>query len=187
MESQTVLLFWHQCVTRISTANQGSSTEPWCLEITGESYPKVPWENAPLVSSPSRHRVDTSWPKEKCKSHSVVSDSLRPHGLYSPWNSPGQNTEVDSLSLLQAIFPTQGLNQGLPHCGQILTSWATRKALCLWGKGVIQGKGKGIYNLDGNLLDIGTLQWEDLGTKLRLQKKLLSTGKIISLNTNRNG
>ena len=58
---------------------------------------------------------------------------------------------------------------------------------CLWGKGVIPGKGKGIYNLDGNLLDIGTLQREDLGTKLRLQKKLLSTGKIISLNTNRNG
>ena len=38
--------------------------------------------------------------------YSVVSDSLRPHGLYSPWNSPGQNTGVGSLSLLQGIFPT---------------------------------------------------------------------------------
>ena len=28
--------------------------------------------------------------------HSVVSDSLQPHGLYSPWNSPGQNTGVGS-------------------------------------------------------------------------------------------
>ena len=37
-------------------------------------------------------------------------DSLQPHGLYSPWNSPGQNTGVGSLSLLQGIFPTQGLN-----------------------------------------------------------------------------
>ena len=27
-------------------------------------------------------------------SHSVVSNSLRPHGRYSPWNSPGQNTGV---------------------------------------------------------------------------------------------
>ena len=53
-------------------------------------------------------------------SHSVVSDSLRPHGLYSPWNSPGQNTGAGSLSLLQRIFPTQGSNRGLPHCGQIL-------------------------------------------------------------------
>ena len=46
-------------------------------------------------------------------SRSVVSDSLRPHGLYSPWNSPGQNTGVASLSLLQGTFPTQGLNPGL--------------------------------------------------------------------------
>ena len=46
--------------------------------------------------------------------------SLRPHGLYSPWNSPGQNTGVDSLSLLQGSFPTQGLNPGLPHCRLIL-------------------------------------------------------------------
>ena len=34
------------------------------------------------------------------ESHSVVSNSLQPHGLYSPWNSPGQNIEVGSLSLL---------------------------------------------------------------------------------------
>ena len=54
------------------------------------------------------------------ESHSVVSDSLQPHGPYSPWNSPGQNTGVGSLSLLQGIFPTQGLNLGLPHCRGIL-------------------------------------------------------------------
>ena len=53
-------------------------------------------------------------------SHSVVSDSLWPRGLYSPWNSPGQNTGVGSLFLLQGIFPTQGLNPGLLHCKQIL-------------------------------------------------------------------
>ena len=55
-----------------------------------------------------------------CESHSVVADSMWPHGLYSPWNSPGQNTGVGSLSLLQGIFPTQGSNPGLPHCGRIL-------------------------------------------------------------------
>ena len=38
----------------------------------------------------------------------------------SPWNSPGQNTGVGRLSHLQGIFPTQGLNPGLPHCRQIL-------------------------------------------------------------------
>ena len=49
-----------------------------------------------------------------------MSDSLPPHGLYSPWNSPGQNTGKGSLSLLQVIFPTQGSNPGLPHCWRIL-------------------------------------------------------------------
>ena len=53
------------------------------------------------------------------ESHSVVSDSLLSHWLYSPWNSPGQDTGVGSLSLLQGIFPTQVLNPGLLHCRQI--------------------------------------------------------------------
>ena len=51
---------------------------------------------------------------------SVVSNSLWPHELYSPWHSPGQNTEVGSLSLLQGIFPTQGSNPGLLHCRWVL-------------------------------------------------------------------
>ena len=47
------------------------------------------------------------------ESHSVVSDSLRSHGLYSPWNSPGQNTGVCSHSL-QGILPNHGSNPGSP-------------------------------------------------------------------------
>ena len=37
-----------------------------------------------------------------------------------PWNSPGKNTGVGCHSLLQGIFPTQGLNPGLLHCRKIL-------------------------------------------------------------------
>ena len=44
---------------------------------------------------------------------SLVSDSLRPHGLHSQWTSVGQNTRV-------GIFPTQGSNPDLLHCRQIL-------------------------------------------------------------------
>ena len=61
-----------------------------------------------------------------CESCSVMCNSLRPHGLYRPWNSPGQNIWVGSLSLLQGIFPTQGIfltqesNPGIPHCRWIL-------------------------------------------------------------------
>ena len=59
-------------------------------------------------------------PWSESESPSVVSDSLRPCGLFSPWNSPGQNTGVDSCSLLQGIFPTQGSNPGLLRGRQIL-------------------------------------------------------------------
>ena len=68
---------------------------------------------------PSDLAYGTSMQSES-ESRSVVSDSLRPHGLYSSWNSPGRNTGVGSLSLLQEIFPTQGSNPGLPHCRWIL-------------------------------------------------------------------
>ena len=58
---------------------------------------------------------------------SVTSDSLWPHGLYSPWNSPGQKTGVGSLSLLQGIFPTQGSDWGILHCRQILYQLSYRR------------------------------------------------------------
>ena len=63
--------------------------------------------------------------KSESINHSVVSDSLRLHGLQSarllfPWNSAGKNTGVGSHSLLQGIFLTQGWNLGLLHCRQIL-------------------------------------------------------------------
>ena len=57
-------------------------------------------------------RWNLGFPSES-ESCSVVSDSLQPLELYSLWNSPGQNTGVGSLSLLQGIFPFQGSNPGL--------------------------------------------------------------------------
>ena len=58
--------------------------------------------------------------KEGSESHSVMPNSLRPHGLYIPWNSPGQNTRVGSGSLLQGIFSTQGSDPGFLHAEWIL-------------------------------------------------------------------
>ena len=61
------------------------------------------------------------------ESRSVVPDSLRPHGLYSPWNYPGQNTGVGSLSLPQGISPTQGSKPALLHCRWILYQLSHRE------------------------------------------------------------
>ena len=65
-------------------------------------------------------KVNPLGPIKKSESHSVMSDSLQPHGLYNPWNSPGQNPGEGDFSLFQGIFPTQGLNLGLPHWRRIL-------------------------------------------------------------------
>ena len=62
------------------------------------------------------------------ESCSVMSDSLWPHGLYSPWNSPGQNPGVGSLSFLQGIFPTRDRTQFSCIAGGFFTSWATGKS-----------------------------------------------------------
>ena len=66
-----------------------------------------------------------------------MSNSLLPHWLYSPWNSPGWNTGMGSLSLFQGIFPAQELNQGLLHCRQILYQLSYQEICpgnknCLW-------------------------------------------------------
>ena len=63
--------------------------EPWSPALQADS---LPFE---LQGSP----------QSESETRSTVLDSLQPHELYSPWNSPGQNTEVGSLSLLQGIFP----------------------------------------------------------------------------------
>ena len=67
-------------------------------------------------------------------SRSVMSDSLRPYGLeparlLCPWYSPGKNTGVVSHSLLQGIFPTQGLNLISCIAGRFFIIWASREAL----------------------------------------------------------
>ena len=79
-----------------------------------------------------RH-TDQAWLRSESESGSVMSDFLRPHGLFSPWNSPGQNTGVDSLSILQRIFLTQELRRDLLHCRDSLPAELTGKPWSLVG------------------------------------------------------
>ena len=72
-----------------------------------------------------KHFFFKVYEKNTHRSHSVVSDSLQPHGLQPstllrPWDFPGKSTGVGCRFLLQGIFPTQRLNPGLPHCRRIL-------------------------------------------------------------------
>ena len=74
----------------------------------------------------SQHNKSYLWQKWS-ESHSVMSNSLRPYGLYSPWNSPGQNTGVGSLSLLQGSSQLRDQTQVSHIVGGLFTSWATRE------------------------------------------------------------
>ena len=64
---------------------------------------------ASVVKEAPRHRVQLFW-----------TPGAVPARLLCPWDFPGENTGVGCHSLLQGLFPAQGSNPGLRHCGQIL-------------------------------------------------------------------
>ena len=67
------------------------------------------------------------------ESRSLVSDSLRPHGLYSAWNSPGQNTGVGSLSLSRGSSRPKNWTGVSCIAGRFFTNWVGGKPLLsLW-------------------------------------------------------
>ena len=74
-----------------------SDTTEWLTLLSWEKNPNIFWK----------------W-KSESASHPVVSDSLRLHGLYSPWNSVGQNTGVDSLSPSPGDLPNPGSKHRSP-------------------------------------------------------------------------
>ena len=87
------------------------------LHLQAGSSPPAPPGEPILELRMDRYRQVLSLRKWKLLS----GDSGRPNGLYTPWNSPGQNAGVGSLPFLQGIFlPTQQSTWGLLHCRQIL-------------------------------------------------------------------
>ena len=82
---------------------------------------------------PGSETRSLSWHKEfkESESHSVTSYSLRPHGLYSPWNSPGQNTGVAyrvAVPFSRESSQPRDRTQVSRIAGRFFTSWVTREA-----------------------------------------------------------
>ena len=61
--------------------------------------------------------------QSESESHSVMSDSLQPHGLYSSWNFPGQNIGMGSLSLLTELW-------GKPYLASFDSKASTSSVTC---------------------------------------------------------
>ena len=119
--------WWNLEIFLFESQNKKRMAQSWCLLKNFEQCHSGKKANIKKFDTKRLQKMEWS---ESC---SVVSDSLLPHGLW-PWTSPGQNTGVDSFSLLQGIFPTQGLNPDL-HSRQILgkqkMEWSEVTQSCL--------------------------------------------------------
>ena len=102
MKAQTFL-----CAVITSAPKRMSGTENVVNKYTSFRIPQK-------EEAYSFWRHSTCLVKCESESHSVMSDSLWPHGLYNPWNSPGQKTGVGSLSLLQGHLPNPGIEPRSP-------------------------------------------------------------------------
>ena len=71
-------------------------------------------------------RINLTPLKVKSQSHSVLSDSLWPHGLHSPWNSPGQNTGVVAFPFSRGTSQPSDRTQVSHTAGGSFTSWTVR-------------------------------------------------------------
>ena len=97
------VIFLGPCYSRASLVAQLLKNLPAVQETQVQS---LGWEDS-LEKGMSTHPSILAW-----------RTSLQP--MECPWNSPGKNSGVGSYSLLQGIFPTQGLNLDLLHCRRIL-------------------------------------------------------------------
>ena len=105
----------------LEVSDQGTSM----VEFWWNSSSELQTTNQSLDSSSVSSRGSLASFCYAVLSHSVPSNSLRPHGLQParilcPWDSPGKNTGVGCQFHLQGIFPTQGSNPGFLHCRLIL-------------------------------------------------------------------
>ena len=83
----------------MATPIQGDSRSTISI-ILGIRTSRRPKRSNYLIN-PLQHKAVN---ESESESRSAVSDSLRPHGLYSPWNS-GQNTGVDMQSVKHESKP----------------------------------------------------------------------------------
>ena len=136
------ILFYRMEVMMVRSATiQSHGGEP-CHPCSGLNIPAGMFEKAARTMSTNRPSVkwgisaESSWVAWTLSGCHLcgVSRSVMPNSVQlTPWTIQSMgysrlDTAVGSLSLLQGIFPTQGLNPGLLHCRQILYQLSPREA-----------------------------------------------------------
>ena len=131
---------------KITTIHLGSVWMDILKEFTKNPCRRDCIENT--TSLHCRKKVKVKW----SESHSVVSNSLQPHGLYSPWNSPGQNTGVGSHSLSRGSSQLRDWTQVSLTARGFFTSWAIKKP-CTVGE-VYNGKDQDKDHKKGSQIEL---------------------------------
>ena len=114
------------------------------------------------------------------QSCATVHKPMEPTRLLCPWDSPGKNTRVGSHSLLQRIFPTQGLSTGLLHCRQTCYCLSHEQSVCSRVKGQAR-KGLNDHGILETLLSV-TLETQNIRACIRsAEKSCKQTGLLEGL------
>ena len=172
-------------------SNWTTTTHRWTLflSISKATLPQsmvlCPPLNSRLIQQPSR-TVVFKMREENIKIIMVVvldsrawlsvTDSIDLARILCPWESPGKNTGVGCHSLLQRVFPTQGLNPGLLHCRQILyhLNHQGSPELLIY---TYQCLYRNIYRSNGKLLSIAF--WRPLRMNQTFKKRWLHTFSLL--------
>ena len=118
---------WNKTESRskhITPMDNSSLTKKQEYRMKESIFSKLCWKSW-TVSCKSKKVEHTSYHTQS-ESHSVVSDSLRAHGLYNPWNSPGQNTGV-AFPFSRGSSQPRDWTQVSCMAGRFFTSWATKR------------------------------------------------------------
>ena len=107
----------------VHTILKKNSFQAWAISyIWNPLNERDPQKEEPCSILPSFHSNDSPGLCLVVQSYLTLFEPMdcSPPGSFVHGNSPGKNTGVGYHALLQGIFPTQGLNTGLLHFGQIL-------------------------------------------------------------------
>ena len=96
------------------------------------------WDRVAWIAPKSvvmRGWMHSEWNVKWSESHSVLSNSLQPHELDSPWNSPGQN-QLEGVAFLFSRGSSQSWDWTKVSriAGRFFTSWATRETQEHWSR-----------------------------------------------------
>ena len=138
---------WHATVHRVAK----SWTRPSNWTELKESYDEVAHARSTVSLSVSNQLcieslvmlIKSFYCDKDSESCLVVSDSLRPHGWYSPCNSPGQNTGVVAFPFSRGFSQPSDQTQVSHIAGGFFTDWASREAQ-------VNGIFKNIQSIRGN-------------------------------------